>query len=120
MKIRQYLGVGFLLVGLLLASGIAALAESNYSGPVKLNQDVIVHGKTLPAGKYRVRWTTHSPEANVEFTQRNSVVVSTEGTYVDRGHKYHQNMYVTDTAANGTLRLVEVRFAGSSRVLTFN
>jgi predicted lysophospholipase L1 biosynthesis ABC-type transport system permease subunit len=120
MKIRQYFGVAFLLVGLLLASGIAALAESNYSGPVKLNQDVIVHGKTLLAGKYRVRWTTHSPEATVEFTQRKGVVLSTEGTYVDRGHKYKQNMYVTDTSANGTPRLVEVRFAGSSKVLTFN
>ena len=101
MKIRQRFGVGFLLVALLLASGIAASAESSYSGPMKLVQDVLVHGKTLPAGKYRVRWTSHSPEATVEFTQRNDVVVSTEGTYVDRGHRYNQNMYVTDTGPDG-------------------
>jgi hypothetical protein len=118
MKIRHYLGVACLLVGLLLASGITALASE--SGVVVLQQDVVVHGRTLPAGKYMVRWTTHSPEATVEFTHRADVVLSTEGTYVDRGQTYRHNMYVTETGANGTQKLLEIRFAGSNKVLTFN
>ncbi len=120
MSIRKYLGTSVLSMALLLASGIAAWAGSNHSGSVKFQQDVVVHGKTLTAGNYRVRWTTHSPEATVEFTHRHGAVLSTEGTYVDRGQTYPQNMYVTETGADGTQRLLEVRFAGSSKVLTFN
>ncbi len=120
MNIRKYLVTSVLSAALLLALGIPALAESDHAGSIKIVHDVVVHGKTLPAGKYLVHWTTHSPEATVEFTQRQGAVLATEGTYVDRGKVYHQNMYVTDTAADGTQSLLEVRFAGSSKVLTFN
>jgi hypothetical protein len=96
------------------------LAENQQAGSIKILHDVVVHGKTLPAGKYLVHWTTQSSEANVEFTQRQGAVLATQGTFVDRGTVYHQNMYVTDVGADGTQSLLEVRFAGSSKVLTFN
>jgi len=118
MKIGNYLRLACSVVALLLASGIVALASD--SGLVVLNHDVVVHGKTLPAGRYQVRWTTDSPTATVEFKNRNNVVLSTEGVFVDRGRAYARNQYVTDAGTDGTAKLLEVRFAGSSKVLTFN
>jgi hypothetical protein len=106
------------MVGLMLASGITASARD--SGAVLLNQNVVVHGTTLPPGRYHVRWESHSPEATVEFTNGSKVVLSTNGKYEDRGRAYSRNMIVTETATDGTQRLMEVRFAGSSKVLTFD
>ena len=66
MNIRKYLVTSVLSAALLLALGIPALAESDHAGSIKIVHDVVVHGKTLPAGKYLVHWTTHSPEATVD------------------------------------------------------
>jgi hypothetical protein len=56
----------------------------------------------------------------VEFARGRKVVLSTEGRFEDRGKKYNSNTVVYDTAADGTMTISEIRFAGSSEVLVFN
>jgi len=117
-NITKYLGTSVLSVALLLASGIPALAKN--SRTVTFGHDFVLNGTTVPAGRWSVQWETHSPEATVEFAQHHKVVLSTEGRVEERSKGYDRNAVVYNTASDGTMSLVEIRFADSNKVLVFN
>ena len=118
MDVRKYLGTSALSVALLLASGIPALAKD--SRTVTFGHDSILNGTTVPAGKYSVQWETHSPEATVEFVQHHKVVLSTEGRLEERSESFDRNEFVYNTASDGAMSLIEIRFANSNKVLVFD
>ena len=118
MNIRKYLGTSALSVGLLLASGIPAMAKD--ARTVTLFHDVVLNGTALPAGKCSVEWQTHSPEATVEIVRHHKVVVATEGRVEERSTTYNRDAVVYNTASNGTISILEFRFAGSKTVLVLN
>jgi hypothetical protein len=117
-NIRKFLGISGLSMALLLAAGIPGLAKN--SRTVTFQHDAVLNGSSLAAGRYSVRWETHSPEATVEFVQHHKVVLSTEGRVEQRDKRYDRNAVVYNIAPDGTMSLVEIRFAGSSKVLVFN
>ena len=136
MNITKYLGTSFLSAALILASGISCLAKNSES--VTFSHNVVVNGKTLPAGHYTVQWETHSPQATVVFTQHRKVVLTTEGKMLTRKGNYRNatleredaasdtaNVYnpgqvVYNIASDGSMSVLEIRFAGSNRILVFN
>ncbi len=118
MNIRRLLGAPVLGVALLLATSIPSLAAN--SRTVTFRHASVLNGTNLSAGKYNVRWETHSPEATVQFVRHRKVVVSAEGKVEVRSKSYDRDAVVYNTAADGSLSLVEIRFAGSSKVLIFN
>lgn len=118
MNIRKHLGVPLLSAALLLAAGIPGLAEN--SRTVTLSHDAVLSGTSLSAGRYSIRWQTHSPEATVQFVRRHKVVLSTEGRVEARNKTYNHNAVVYNIAPDGSLSVAEIRFAGSSNVLVFN
>jgi len=118
MNIKKYLGISVLSVALLLASGIPGFAKN--SGTVILQQDAVLKGTTLPAGRYHVRWETHSPQATIEFMRGHKVVISTEGRVEQRDQSYDRNAAVYSLASDGSRSLLEIRFAASKEVLVFN
>ncbi len=118
MNIRKCLGTSALSAALLLASAIPGLAKNLRT--VTFSHDVVLSGTTLPAGKCSVQWETHSPEATVEFVRHNKVVLSTEGRVEQRDKSYERDAVVYNTASDGTMSLVEIRFAYSNKVLVFN
>ena len=91
-NIRKCLGTSVLSLGLLLASGIPALAKN--SRTVTLHHDVVLSGTTLSAGQYTIQWETHSPEATVQFVQHHKVVLSTEGRVEQRDKSYDRDTVV--------------------------
>jgi len=112
------LGMGVLLMGLLLAAGIPALAKN--SGTVTLEYRALVQGTAIPAGKYSVQWRTHSPEATVQFMKHHRLVASAEGKLVQRNKSYERDEVVYGTSSDGSMSVVEIRFADSNKVLVFN
>jgi len=117
-NVRKSFETGILVFGLLLAAGIPALARN--LGTVTLLHDAVLHGKSLRAGNYNVEWQTHSPEATVQFSQSFKVALFTEGRVERRPRKYAQNSVVYDTAPDGSLSIIEIRFANSDKVLVFD
>ena len=115
---RKWFATGVLSLGLLLAAGIPAAAKN--SRTINIGHAVVLQGKNLPAGRYKVEWRTHSPEATVQFLRKRQLVVSTEGRVEQRAKKYEQNAVVYDNAPDGSLFIIEIRFANSNRVLVFD
>jgi hypothetical protein len=118
MNIRKYFGASALSVALLLAAGIPGLAAN--SRTVTLRHAAVLSGTSLSAGQYDIRWESHSPDATVQFVRGRKVVLSTQGRVEGRNKTYDRNAVVYDSAPDGSLSLVEIRFAGSSDVLVFN
>jgi len=115
---RKWFGTGALSLGLLLAAGIPAAAKN--SRTINLNHAIVLQGKPVPAGWYTVEWQTHSPEATVHLMQERKLVVSTEGRLEQRDKKNFCDSVVYDTQPDGSVTLLEIRFAGSNKVLVFN
>jgi len=115
---RKWFGTGVLCLGLLLAAGIPAAAKN--SRTINIDHAVVLQGKNLPAGRYKVEWQTHSPEATVQFLRKRQLVVSTEGRVEQRDKTSDSNAVVYETLPDGSVSLLEIRFAGSNKVLLLN
>ena len=111
------LGTSVLFLGLLLASGLPAAAKSSHT--IKLDHAVVLQGANLPAGRYQVEWQTHSPEADVQFSHKGGLVVSTTGRVEQRDQRYYSDAIVYGETSDGFISIVEIRFAGSKNVLVF-
>jgi len=115
---RKWFGTGVLSLGLLLAAGIPAAAKN--SRTINIDHAVVLQGKNLPAGRYKVEWQTHSPEATVQFSRNRQLVVSTEGRVERRDKTSYSDAVVYETLPDGSVSLLEIRFAGSNKVLLLN
>ena len=115
---RKWFGIGVLSLGLLVAIGIPAAAKN--ARTINLGHAIVLQGKNLPAGRYKVEWQTHSPEATVQILHGRQLVVTTDGRVEQRDKINYSDAVVYDTAPDGSMTLLEIRFAGSNKVLVFN
>jgi hypothetical protein len=116
MKARNLVGTSMMLALMIVASGWA-LAKDSVN--LKLDFAASVHGTQLAAGEYQVSWQTHSPQATVTFKQKKGGVATAEGILAERPARYESNSVVYSTNADGSRNIIEIRFAGSNKVLTF-
>ncbi|HEY6051068.1 MAG TPA: hypothetical protein VIZ58_07450, partial [Thermoanaerobaculia bacterium] len=85
-----------------------------FSSPVRLN------GTEMPLGEFVIRWESYIPDAKVKFLLNDDLVMSVDGRWVDRGVKNERNAFVYEKRGDGSHNLLEIRFAGMSRVLVFS
>lgn len=117
MRIRTQ--AGSLAVSLALSLVAVGPAFAKHSQVINVDHDVTVKGKQLDAGKYRVSWDGQGPDATVTFTHKDSVITTT-GTLVQRPLKSRYDAVVYTEDGNGASTILEVRFAGSNKVLSFD
>jgi hypothetical protein len=110
---------GNVVLGLAMLVAITGSAFAKNSGRLNLRQDVTVNGVQLSAGQYKVSWKTHSPEATVTFKHEKGSVASTEGKLEERPTRYDNDAVVFASNQDGSRSILEIRFAGSNKVLTF-
>ncbi|HLY62443.1 MAG TPA: hypothetical protein VKV95_17005 [Terriglobia bacterium] len=87
---------------------------------VDFDKAVSINGKQLTPGKYKVIWETHSPQATITIAHKKDVVATTTGTVVERPKPYDSDSILYNTEPDGSLTIMELRFAGSNKVLTFD
>ena len=104
---------------LVLALTTTAFAGASGSATVKLFGAAQLNGKSLAAGEYKVKWESHSPEANVTFLQGKTAVVTAHAKLVDRDQASPENVVVTRANSDGSETIVEIRFEGKKSVLVF-
>jgi hypothetical protein len=106
------------MVAMVLLVAVSAAAKLKDSRDLLLHYDATVAGSHLASGDYAVTLETHTPSATVSFFQKGKMVVTAEGTVVDRGTKYQANQVVYGES-NGVREIQEIRFRGSSEVIVF-
>jgi hypothetical protein len=118
MRIRNQ--AGRLTAGLVLTILAVAPAFAKNTRQVNFSKAVTINGKLVTPGNYKVSWETHSPQATITFAHKKDVVVTTTGTLVERPTAYANDSVVYSRESDGSFTLVELRFAGSNKVLTFD
>jgi hypothetical protein len=108
-----------LAVGLVMFFLAVAPAFSKHTRQLVIDKAAKINGNLLTPGQYNISWETHSPEATVTITHKKNVVATTNGTVVVRPKAYDYDSIVYFPEPDGSLTIIEVRFAGSKNVLTF-
>ncbi len=106
-------------MAILLTASCAVAAGPKASKNFDLDKSLTINGQTLQAGDTEVRWTTHSPQATVTFVQRKSSV-TIDGVFVVRPEKAASDAVVYRLNPDGSKSLLELQFAGSNKVLSFD
>lgn len=117
MKLRRHFGFPVLALALTLAVGVPLMAKDAHT--VQIGHDALLSGKQLKAGEYTVKWDANSPTATVNVWKGHKLVATADGQVVDRGTRAENNSIIYDTDASGVRFIREMRFAGSSKALTF-
>ena len=117
MKLGTCVGKLTITLAILLMVALSAVAEN--ARTLKVPYAASLKGKQLAAGEYKVTWETHSPEATVNFMQKQAVVATVEGKWVARDTKYEANAVVYSNNPDGSRTILEVRFAGLKGALVF-
>jgi hypothetical protein len=110
---------GNVVLGLAILVAITGSAFAKNSGQLDLRKAVTVNGVPLAAGHYKVSWQTHSPQATVTFKRDKGSAASAEGKVEERPTQYDNNAVVYSSNPDGSFSIIEIRFAGSNKVLTF-
>ena len=107
------------LVPVLLLALTATAFAATGSANIKLSSAAQLNGKSLAAGEYKVKWESHSPEADVTFLQGKKTVATAHAKLVDRDQAPRENAVVTRANSDGSESIVEIRFEGKKSVLVF-
>lgn len=103
---------------LVLALTVTAFAATG-AGTVTLSSAAQVNGKSLAAGEYKVRWESHSPEADVTFLQGKAEVASAHAKVMDSTEAALEDSVLTRANSDGSKSLLEVHFRGKKSFLVF-
>ena len=118
MKFAKVSRVLALLVVLALAFTSTAFAATG-AGTVTLSSAAQLNGKSLAAGEYKVKWESHSPDAEVSFLQGKATVASAHAKVMDGTEASQWNSIVTRDNPDGSKALLEVHFKGKKSFLVF-
>jgi hypothetical protein len=103
----------------LASSGFKPRPFERGSRNFTLSSGVILN-HTRMAGDFVIRWESYVPDAKVKFLQDDLLVTSADAMWVERGTKNQRNAFVYQRNPDGTHMLLEIRFAGMSKVLVFS
>jgi hypothetical protein len=106
--------ISALLLGsaLFFAGGILAGPASNKK-PLHIAESVVVEGKTLAPGDYKIEWTEPGPNVQVTILQGKSAVVTVPAHLVSLSASNVQTSYSTSTGQDGSKTLTQVAFGGT-------
>jgi hypothetical protein len=94
-------------------------AGSVFAGPapnkktIHIPETVVVEGKKLAPGDYKVEWTEPGPNVQVTISQGKSAVVTVPAHLVSLNASNAQTSYSTSTGQDGSKTLTQLAFGGS-------
>ena len=106
-----------------LAAGALILmltAGSALAGSAKMNIDGKVGDTHLEAGRYKITWEQHSPEATVTVSKGDSVLATAEARVESRGTRFDRNSVIYAINADGSRSVAELHIGGTNTAIVFN
>ena len=114
MKVSK--GLSLLFGAALLVSSSAIAGETNKSS-VRLDDKVVVEGKSLDTGKYTVEWSGSGPTVQVTLSHGKQTVATFPAHLTEQANANTQGAYSTATAPDGSKSLTAIYPGGKRLVL---
>jgi hypothetical protein len=108
-----------LFSGTLLFSSAALAGQAN-KGKIQLADRIIVDGKPLEPGNYRVEWDGNGPAVQVKLLQGKQVVATLPAHVTEQTDANSQDSYSTATEADGSKALTAIYPGGKRLALQFD
>ena len=108
MKSAKY--ASFFAGTLFLATGV--LAGPVNKRPLHLYESLVVEGKQLPPGDYKVEWSEPGPDVKVSILQGKDTVATVSARVVALTNSTTQDSYATRAAQDGSKTLTQLFFGG--------
>ena len=120
MKVLRLLALAGMLT---MVFPLASLASDNTAGEQKKNVDitdqVVLAGRTLPAGQYKVEWQGNGPNVKVNFLKSGKTVLTAPAKVAQLKTKAPYDAVVENTRKNGTKTISEIEWTNQRQALTF-
>ncbi len=120
MKILRLLALAGMLTMVL---PLASLASDNNAREQKKNvnlaDQVVLAGKTLPAGQYQVEWQGNGPNVKVNFLKSGKTVLTAPAKVAQLNTKAPYDAVVESTRKNGTKTISEIEWNNQRQALMF-
>ena len=102
--------VSILLFGATLLFSSAALAGETNKGTLRLDDKVVVDGKPLAPGNYRVEWDGSGPTVQVKLLQGKQAVATIPAHLTEQASPNSQDGYATTAEPDGSRALTAIFF----------
>ena len=112
--------ISILLFGSALLFSSAALAGGNNKGKLALTDRVVVDGKPIEPGDYRVEWDGSGPAVQVKLLQGKQTVATLSAHVTEQADRNPQDAYSTATEPDGSKELTAIYPAGKRLALEFD
>jgi hypothetical protein len=112
--------VSILLFGAALLSSSAVLAGDTNKGNLNLSDKVVVDGKPLGPGNYKVEWDGSGPAVQVRLIQGKQTVATLPAHLTEQTSPNEQNAYGTAAEPDGSLTLTAIYPGGKRVALQFD
>jgi len=108
------------VIVLMILFGVSVSARTFNTKKFYLHFPSSVRGVQIPAGVYDLSWANEGNVVDVTFSKDGHFVGSARGTWVKHGSKYPDDAALLQLNEDGTHSLIEIRFSGQKRTITFS
>jgi hypothetical protein len=104
------------LLAMAVLFATSAFAAANKTS-IEIRKDVVVAGKTLPAGEYTVTWEGQGQNVDLSVAKGKEVVVKAPAHLLDLPKASANNAVVTKDSPDGTRTLSQIQIRGKKFAL---
>ena len=112
--------ISILLFGSAFLFSSAALAGENNKGKLELADKVVVDGKPIEPGDYRVEWDGSGPAVQVKILKGKQTVATLSAHLTEQAGRNPQDAYGTSTEPDGSTALTAFYPSGKRLALEFD
>ena len=112
--------ISIVLFGSALLFSSAALAGGNNKGKLDLTDKIVVDGKAIEPGNYRVEWDGSGPAVQVQILQGKQTVATLSAHVTEQASPNPQDAYSTAAGPDGSRALTAIYPGGKRLALEFD
>jgi hypothetical protein len=112
--------ISTLLFGGALLFSTAALAGENNKGKLELTDKIVVDGKPIEPGSYRVEWDGSGPAVQVRLLQGKQIVATLSAHLTEQADRNSQDAYSVAPEPDGSKELTAIYPSGKRLALEFD
>jgi hypothetical protein len=112
--------ISIMLFGSALLFSSVALAGQNNRGKLALTDKVVVDGKAIEPGNYRVEWNGSGSAVQVQILQGKETVATLSAHVTEQPNRNPQDAYSTATEPDGSRELTAIYPGGKRLALEFD